>query len=111
MRGLFSITNTGEVSVDRPFIVECGCASASAVINNMLKNTKLPASTFPRVKLSGNRLAKKYLQDNGFYKKYPILRSSTYALLVDPSSKTVINFYMKDKVKLAEEVKNVLQGN
>lgn len=110
MKTLFHIGADGKVQVNQPFILECGCASASSAINRIMRMTKIPQSFFPRVKLSGNKLAKRYLQDNGYYDKYSQIKKGNYAMLVNPADRTAIDLYEKNKTKLSKEVTHVFKG-
>ena len=108
MKALFKIDG-GKISATRSFIVECGCAGAVAAVNTALKQARIPNNYFSRVKLSGNKLAKQYLQENGYYDKVMATKKSSYASLIDIDTSRVIDFLSKDKEKLRRDITDVFQ--
>lgn len=99
----------GKVIATKPFIVECGCPSAVVAVNNALKKANIPNNHFSRVKLSGNKMVKQYLEDEGYGQLSK--KKGSYAYLIDVRNHDIIDFLSKDKEKLRKDVTDVFQSS
>lgn len=107
---LFTIKDDGSVYAEEPFIAKCGCASASNAINNIFRQAGINQSTLNQVKDSTNRLARKFITDNGYDKAVPALNSTVHAVIIHPQKGEALNIMNRKRtqIEIANDVKEIL---
>lgn len=107
-----SITNfvedptTNTIKMKSPTLFTCGCGSITARLATILPYTGISHAQLNQIKPAHHRLAKQWLVQEGWYKKLPVLNTSTYGILINTKG-DFCDINAGATVKCAEKFKEV----
>lgn len=73
----------GKVKMLAPTFYHCGCGSQRARLATVLQYVKMSARQLNQVNPAASTIAKKYLEQEGYYDEIPLLKQHTYGVLID----------------------------
>lgn len=80
---------THHITMLKPAFYSCGCGSISSRLASVLQFVKLSSKDLVKVRTKSQLTARKYLEQEGMYKKIPKLNNKVYGILLHPDGRYV----------------------
>ena len=73
----------GKIIMTSPTFFSCGCGGITARLSSVLIYVNISARQLNQAKPAANKIAKRWLEQEGLYDQIPLLKKHMYGVLID----------------------------